>query len=292
MEKSIFQTLSKLKLTSKETRFVFNKGTRDNENLIVWKDKISGIIYIDDYYIGDNTYVNGSYRDNEVDIIGKPDFELYNDAQRRLEANLQYVSGKRIFDFGCGKAQFLRLVQDHCSEIVGVELQKNYVNSLNKDGINCVFSLQELSDNSFDVCVSFHVLEHLPNPLEILSSLKKKIISGGILILEVPHANDFLLSVAQNEPFKQFTLWSQHLVLHTRESLKCMLEYVGFEDILIKSVQRYPLSNHLNWIINGKPGGHKSELSSLETPYLRDAYTNSLSKINATDTLVAIAKVL
>ena len=104
--------------------------------------------------------------------------------------------------------------------------------SLNKDGINCVFSLQELADNSFDVCVSFHVLEHLPDPLEILSSLKKKIISGGILILEVPHANDFLLSVAQNEPFKQFTLWSQHLVLHTRESLKCMLAYVGFEDIL------------------------------------------------------------
>ena len=116
--------------------------------------------------------------------------------------------------------------------------------------------------------------------------------SGGTLIFDVPQANDFLLSVAQNEPFKQFTLWSQHLVLHTRESLKCMIEYVGFEDILIKSVQRYPLSNHLNWIINGKPGGHKSELSSLETLYLRDAYTNSLSKINATDTLVAIAKVL
>ena len=92
------------------------------------------------------------------------------------------------------------------------------------------------------------------------------------------------------DQFKQFTLWSQHLVLHTRESLMKTLEFVGFKDIQIEGVQRYPLSNHLNWLANGKGGGHKSPLSMLDSEMLIDAYQNSLARINATDTLVAIAK--
>ena len=47
------------------------------------------------------------------------------------------------------------------------------------------------------------------------------------------------------------------MVLHTRETLRKTLEYVGLQDIQIEGVQRYPLSNHLNWLANGKPGGHK-----------------------------------
>ena len=58
----IFNTLKKLNLTSETTRFVYNKGTRDIDDLIVWKDKISGIIYIDDFYTGKKTYEDGVYR--------------------------------------------------------------------------------------------------------------------------------------------------------------------------------------------------------------------------------------
>ena len=115
--------------------------------------------------------------------------------------------------------------------------------------------------------------------------------SGGQILIEVPHANDFLLSAVNCEVFKQFTLWSQHLVLHTRESLLKTLKFVGLEEIQIEGIQRYPISNHLNWLANGKAGGHKSPLSSLDSDALFDAYQNSLARIDATDTLVAIAKV-
>jgi len=111
------------------------------------------------------------------------------------------------------------------------------------------------------------------------------------LVIEVPHANDFLLSTLNNDEFKQFTLWSQHLILHTKESLCRILRYAGFEDIRIEGVQRYPLSNHLNWLANGKAGGHKSPLSLIDSPTLTNAYSDSLARIDATDTLVAIAKV-
>ena len=49
------------------------------------------------------------------------------------------------------------------------------------------------------------------------------------------------------------------------------------------------MSNHLNWIVNGMAAGHKSILSTIDTYNLNIEYQNALSKIDATDTLIAIA---
>ena len=62
MKTSIFDTLKHLNLTSIETRKLFNNRTRDVDDLKVWKDEVSGVIYTDDFYTGDETYVDGSYR--------------------------------------------------------------------------------------------------------------------------------------------------------------------------------------------------------------------------------------
>ena len=293
MTTTIFQTLEKLGLSSKQSRVLFNDRTRDVDGLNVWKDSKSGVIYIDDFYTGNETYVDGSYRDDQlVELkVGNPDFEGTRDAQRRVESNLKFVAGKKIVDFGCGSGDFLKLVQPYCNKVIGVELQQNYVDELNANDISCVNSLDAIDDKSLDVAVSFHVIEHLPNPLETLSELMRKVVSGGQVLIEVPHANDFLLSAVACEEFKQFTLWSQHLILHTRESLRKTLEFVGLKDIQIEGVQRYPLSNHLNWLANGKAGGHKSPLSILDSDVLFNAYQSSLARIDATDTLVAVATV-
>lgn len=289
----IFQTLEQLGLTSKQSRVLYNDRTRDVENLKVWKDSISGVIFIDDFYTGDETYVDGGYRDDKAVELktGKPDFERTNDAQRRFKSNFKFMAGKKIADFGCGSGDFLKLIKPFCESVLGVELQQNFVDDLNAAGVSCTNNLDSIDDGSLDVIVSFHVIEHLPNPIDILQLLMRKVASGGYVLIEVPHANDFLLNVVACDEFKQFTLWSQHLILHTRESLRKMLEFVGLKEIQIEGVQRYPLSNHLHWLAEGKAGGHKSPLSSLDTDILFEAYQNSLARIDATDTLVAIAKV-
>ena len=293
MTNTVFEMLKKIGVTSDTTKKLFNARTRDIEGLNVWKDSQSGVVFIDDFYTGEETYVDGVYR-NDIAVelkTGKQDFERINDAQRRFKSNLKYVSGKKIADFGCGSGDFLKLVNPFCESVIGIELQQNYVDDLNAFGISCTNNLESIDDGSLDVIVSFHVIEHLPNPLNILELLKRKIVIGGYLLIEVPHANDFLLNAVDCDEFKQFTLWSQHLVLHTRDSLRRMLEYVGLTNVLIEGVQRFPLSNHLNWLANGKAGGHKTLLSSLDSDVLFDAYQNALARIDATDTLVALAKV-
>ena len=55
--------------------------------------------------------------------------------------------------------------------------------------------------------------------------------------------------------------------------------------IAIEQFQRYPLSNHLYWLSQGKPGGHKL-WSFLDSPILKQTYADSLARIGQCDTLI------
>lgn len=134
----------------------------------------------------------------------------------------------------------------------------------------------------------FHVFEHLVNPLEELKKLHTKMSDNSRIIIEVPHANDFLLSFLENESFKKFTFWSEHLILHTRLSLQIYLEKAGFKNIVISGFQRYPLANHVHWLSEKKPGGHNI-WDFLRTDALDCAYSEMLSNIDKNDTLIAYA---
>ncbi|MHA7773333.1 class I SAM-dependent methyltransferase [Roseibium sp. M-1] len=287
---SIFDTLSRIGVADQKSREVYSCRTRDRDDVTVYRDTSSGVIYIDGFYGGDDIYEEGRYRDINLAKTGSRDYEISRDATRRTAAYLPFVSGRSIVDFGCGDGSFLRAILDRTSACFGVELQKDYVEALNREGIVCHTSLDALQDGSIDTALSFHVLEHLPDPLSTLADLRRVLKPGGTAVIEVPHAGDFLLKELHCDAFKAFTLWSQHLVLHTRDSLRRLLEAGGFENVIIEGVQRYPLSNHLTWLSDGRPGGHKSALATLDTTELRSAYEAALNRIDATDTLVAIAR--
>ena len=108
------------------------------------------------------------------------------------------------------------------------------------------------------------------------------------MLFRSPHANDFLLSELDCDAFKEFTLWSQHLILHTRNSLNAFFNNCDLHNISIKGFQRYPISNHLYWLRNKKPGGHKLALSVVDTDDLNRSYESALSLIDSNDTLIAI----
>lgn len=287
---SILQTLSAIGVADETDREIFATRTRDREDVTVYRDRLSGVIYIEGFYGGDEIYEEGDYRAVNLAASGARDYEIARDAKRRSSAYRKYVCGRDIVDFGCGDGAYLREIKHETTSVSGVELQRDYVDALNAEGISCQTSLEGFSTGSIDTVVSFHVLEHLPEPLPVLNEVKRILKPGGILIIEVPHANDFLLGGLKNDAFKSFTLWSQHLVLHTRESLKRLLTYTGFEEVFVEGVQRYPLSNHLTWLSSGKPGGHKSPLALIDTPELSSAYEVALNRIDGTDTLVAIAR--
>lgn len=289
---NIRKTLLRLGLIKDENIIIFSEKTRDKKDLIVYKDIKTKVLFIDKYYVGNKEYESGKYRNESQPLMPNTngDYEDMIDTERRYKKYRQFVINKKICDFGCGEGNFLRLSKPFAKFASGIEIQKNFNDAINKEGIKCFSKLEDLTE-PLDTIFLFHCLEHLPDPSktlrEIYEKLKEK--GEGKIVVEVPHAKDFLLDQLELESFKNFTLWSQHLILHTRESLHSFLEDAGFKNIHIEGVQRYGISNHLNWLKNGKPGGHKSPLSIIETENLINSYTDALSKLDANDTLVAVA---
>ena len=139
---------------------------------------------------------------------------------------------------------------------------------------------------TYDLITSFHVIEHLADPRQILQDFKKFLSENGRIVIEVPSSSDALLTLYESEPFQHFTYWSQHLYLFNAKTLETLVQQSGLKVISIQQYQRYPLSNHLYWLSKGKPGGHKF-WSFLDSPLLQQAYADTLARIGQCDTLIA-----
>lgn len=142
---------------------------------------------------------------------------------------------------------------------------------------------------NFDYITLFHVLHYLPNQIEILKILKSKLKKKGKIIIEVPNANDFLLSTNEFAAFKNFTFCKEQLILHTEKSLKLFVKKAGFKNIKVNFYQRYNINNHFGWFLYNKPGGHQF-LKNLFSKNLIKNYSEFLKKKKITDTLILTAQ--
>lgn len=130
------------------------------------------------------------------------------------------------------------------------------------------------------------MLGHAPDPKSILVELSEFLANNGQIIVEVPNADDVLLTLYHREPFSNFTYWSCHLFLFTLKILEMLFSKVNLKVNYIKQIQRYLLANHLYWLANGKPGGHQ-KWHFLNSPELHTAYEKQLSAIGKCDTILA-----
>jgi len=210
------------------------------------------------------------------------------DDRRRFDMTKSMIRNKKVLDFGCGAGGYLRLVQSLAKDVTGIELEAR-VHEYWRGEFNIVPNINAVEDH-FDLITAFHVIEHLPDPRAMLANLAKLLQPGGRVIIEVPNAEDALLTLYDCTAFQNFTYWSQHLFLFNSATLELLARQAGLKVVLIKHHQRYPLSNHLYWLSKGRPGGHQywTFLDNLE---MSSAYASALAAIGKTDTLIAYLEI-
>ncbi len=291
-ENEIKKLLIELGISSEESIVPYFPKVRDQDPPpSVLRCKKSGVILLSSSDHINSTYYNqkeylthdGS-RDRKTALLSEVE-----DTQRRYEQFKYVIANKRWMDVGTGVGGILDILSPLTLETVAVEPQEVARKSLLSLGYKTYSSIEDVRENNFDAVTLFHVLEHFTNPIDTLKSIRGKMVKGGKIIIEVPHAKDFLISFLENEAFKSFTFWSEHLMLHTRESLNIFLETAGFSNIVIKGFQRYSLANHLYWLSHGQKNGHVV-WQCLRTAELDQAYSNMLCGIDKTDVLIAIAE--
>ena len=302
---AIYKELIKYKIVKKQHIKVLSNSIRDKNNvkaLICEKSKViflSKVIddkkYYKSFHKSYETYatplepLKGKVNLKSKQIIKTPGL---NDHKRRYLSLKSFFYKKSVLDFGCSWGLFLNLLEKKkfAKNISGVELREEclqYMKNRNKN-IEVKNNINKFK-KKFDVVTLFHVLEHLTDQVEILKTVKKKIKKKGKIIVEVPSAQDFLISIDELPEFKKFTFWSEHLILHTEKSLRKYLTLAGFKKIKIKYVQRYGFANHLGWFLKKKPGGH-AFFKKYGSKKIDLSYIQNLVKDKQTDTLVGIGE--
>lgn len=270
---------------------LIHKGTRDVGAIDVYQCSNCGTKFLSNLD-GEKDYENGFM--HEKNPLSGLDMEkklqsLHKDDKRRFEKVKELCRNKKVLDFGCGFGGFL----NYCSEVTdmccGVELGKDERDYLKSKGIRCFRTIDETEDK-FDVITLFHVFEHLSDPESWLDKFSDYLADNGQLIIEVPHANDILLSLYANNKFADFTYWSAHLFLFTAESLSMLVERSGKYLIMSSEyIQRYSFANHMMWLAKGLPGGH-NEWDYLDSGELNEAYTKKLQELKMCDTLFFVLR--
>lgn len=284
-ERPVFQLMRQGGFISPEKAELLAPACRD-EAVSVFQDSQSKVIYLDPDYPGKSD----SYYSSKLvpsSAIPRNDMDLL-DTQRRSVLLQPYIAGKRWLDFGCGPGYQLRHNYGCSKSHLGIELNASNREALSTDGFNVSERLIDAMAFKPQVVSLFHVLEHLPDPVQILQQLHKSADQQATLLVEVPHSRDWLIQHGP-EAFKQFTFWSEHLILHTRASLQYVLERSGWQVEHVIAVQRYPVWNHLQWCLRQKPTGCTATPNDNAALALQQAYEQFLASRDQTDTLLAVA---
>lgn len=187
--------------------------------------------------------------------------------QVNIVKNWLELNASKFLDIGCGGGLFLSKVKNLGGNVVGVELNDSrakYARNIHgleilKQPIESPF-WSENYNKYFDAITIWDVIEHVNYPLSTLQSANKVLKKDGLIFIDTPCRDSFyhrfgeLSYKVTKGAFPTFlnTLYSNHLFGHKQIfstlEMKSLLEYVGFEVLLVKKFHEltFPYSHYLN----------------------------------------------
>jgi 2-polyprenyl-3-methyl-5-hydroxy-6-metoxy-1,4-benzoquinol methylase len=236
-----------------------------------------------------STLYREDYRLTQVEQRHRNDLEKAYLRVQRLLPRLKPET--RLLEVGSGSGAFLYAVRPYVKEVIGVE-----PDTATRRWIEQTLGFKVLeripADGSetggFDVVVSFHVLEHVPAPVDFLAGLQKVLKPQGEFVVEVPNVDDVLVGVYQVPAYLQFYFQKAHLYYFSQKTLALALEKAGYQ-ATICGIQRYDLSNHIRWMLSGQPGG-QGYYGGILAPAVQAAYADALIHAGHSDTLWGVAR--
>jgi 2-polyprenyl-3-methyl-5-hydroxy-6-metoxy-1,4-benzoquinol methylase len=174
----------------------------------------------------------------------------------------------KLLDIGAGKGGFVSLARKNGYEAKGIEPSARFCKYAREFyGVQVYEGYLErglhFQDEKFDVITLFHVLEHVPQPQELLRTIAHYLKEDGVVYIEVPNADASLLWIADIVIRLCGKNWSSrlsplhapfHSLGYTPKSLKYFLEHNSFQLIYAGTfsgtVRGYDTGRRVAWFVN------------------------------------------
>jgi len=144
----------------------------------------------------------------------------------------------KALDLGCGRGEWLELLQDQGIEAFGIDLDAGMLTACRERGLqaeegDAIAALQALQSSSISLVTAFHVAEHLPfdDLLSLVTEAHRVLTPGGLLILETPNPENLVVAT------HNFYFDPSHQRPLPPALLDFTTEYAGFERSRILRLQ-------------------------------------------------------
>ncbi|MGE5041736.1 MAG: class I SAM-dependent methyltransferase [Candidatus Levyibacteriota bacterium] len=182
-------------------------------------------------------------------ICAESAFTDYNHLQeeKRIAAIEKFKPGGRLLDVGASTGFFLKSLLKHKKwDGEGVEYSRGAVAKRVDKKIKIytgdIFS-KKIPNHAYDVVTMHSVFEHVPNPLETLQEVRKKLKDEGLFVFNVPNMSslEYFEYKKLRKSFPGFIF--EHLFYYNPQSITLLLEKTGFR--VVKMTSRHYSTLHM-----------------------------------------------
>jgi len=146
-----------------------------------------------------------------------------------------YRESNRILDIGCGAGHFLKVAMESGWGAYGNEIASGALEQLSRIGVKPFFGEVQSAnypDQFFDVVYCSEVLEHLVDPVSLLSESLRILRRGGLLYLTTPNYDSLSRRILGTK-WRVFGI--EHICYFTPQGLARVLGGVGFSKVVVST---------------------------------------------------------
>ncbi|MBN3891022.1 MAG: class I SAM-dependent methyltransferase [Nostoc sp. JL31] len=146
-----------------------------------------------------------------------------------------------ILDVGCGRGEWLELLQESGYTAKGLDINRIMVEQSRSRGFEVIEAdvivyMQSLPDRSLGIVTGFHIIEHLafPTLMKFFSEVVRILKPGGLAIFETPNPQNVLVGSCN------FYLDPTHRNPLPSSMIKFILETQGLQQVKVINLHPYP----------------------------------------------------
>lgn len=159
----------------------------------------------------------------------------------RVRAHPTLIAGRPLLDVGCGRGEWLELLQECTIDSYGIDTNRHVVEACTRRGLEArhaegLSHLNSLPDGVLGAISIFHVIEHLEHGrlLQFLDEAHRVLVTGGLLVIETPNPENMRVGATTfyNDP--------THLRPLPPQLTEFLVKSRGFVDVEIARLNPYP----------------------------------------------------